>query len=186
MCVAHGTQTADGHDPGSGCVDNDDVVLCDLFPQHYQSACFADMSRTFRVGSPDDTIALWHAHCVEALELATSMVRPGIEGGAIHRAVCSLFEEHGHATQFSTPEGTVQREGFNHGLGHGVGLEIHEAPGISRLSHELVSGDVIALEPGLYRHGFGGVRVEDLLLVTDEGCEVLTRFPYNLEVPPDE
>lgn len=186
MCVAHGAQTADGHDPGSGRVENDDVVLCDLFPQHYQSACFADTSRTFHVGASDDTISLWHSQCVEALELATSMVRPGIEGGAIHRKVCSFFEERGHVTQFSKPEGTVQRNGFNHGLGHGVGLELHEAPGLGKMSHELVSGDVVALEPGLYRHGWGGVRVEDLLLVTDVGCEVLTQFPYDLEVMSGE
>ena len=182
MCVAHGAQTADGHDPGSGRVDNDDVVLCDIFPQHHESACFADMSRTFRVGAPDETIATWHAQCVEALRLGTSMARPGVEGGAIHRAVSTFFEERGHPTQFSKPEGSVQREGFNHALGHGVGLEVHEAPGVGKLSHALVAGDVIALEPGLYRRGFGGVRVEDLLLVTDTGCEVLTRFPYDLEV----
>jgi Xaa-Pro aminopeptidase len=181
MIVAHGAQAADGHHPGSGRVANDDVVLCDLFPQHYESACFADLTRTFRVGVADETIGLWHAQCVEALELAVSMVRPGVEGGAIHRAVCAFFEERGHVTQFSKPEGAVQREGFNHGLGHGVGLAVHEAPGVSKLSHALVPGDVIALEPGLYRHGWGGVRVEDLVLVTADGCELLTEYAYGLE-----
>jgi len=84
-------------------------------------------------------------------------------------------------TQSTRPEGSVQTEGFNHGLGHGVGLEVHEAPGVSRVSHGLVAGDVIALEPGLYRRGFGGVRVEDLVLVTEDGCEVLTDYPYGLD-----
>ena len=181
MIVAHGAQTADGHDPGAGRVDNDDIVLCDLFPQHYASACFADMTRTFSVGRLDAIVAAWHAECVEALELAISMVRPGVEGGAIHRAVCAYFDERGHLTQASAPEGTVQREGFNHALGHGVGLDVHEAPGVGRRSHTLAAGDVIALEPGLYRHGWGGVRVEDLILVTDEGCDVLTDFPYGLD-----
>jgi Xaa-Pro aminopeptidase len=181
MTVSHGAQTADGHDPGHGRVGNDDTILCDLFPQHLESACFADMSRTFRVGTPDEEIAAWHAQSVEALRLAVSLVRPGVEGGSIHAAVCAFFEERGHLTQRTRPEGTVQRDGFNHGLGHGVGLEVHEAPGVSRLSHALVAGDVIALEPGLYRKGFGGVRVEDLVLVTEGGCEVLTEYAYGLE-----
>ena len=133
------------------------------------------------LGAADPTLTEWHAQSVEALELAIAMVRPGIEGGAIHKAVCAFFEERGHMTQSNRPQGKVQDEGFNHGLGHGVGLEVHEAPGVSRVSHELVVGDVIALEPGLYRRGWGGVRVEDLVLVTDDGCEVLTEFPYGLE-----
>jgi len=66
-------------------------------------------------------------------------------------------------------------------LRHEVPVDVHEAPGVSRVSHELVVGDVIALEPGLYRRGWGGVRVEDLVLVTDDGCEVLTDYPYGLE-----
>ena len=75
------------------------------------------------------------------------------------------------------------RDGFFHATGHGVGLEVHERPGLGRIGSEpLVSGDVIAIEPGLYRHGFGGARLEDLLLVTDDGCEVLTDFPYDLEL----
>jgi Xaa-Pro aminopeptidase len=72
-------------------------------------------------------------------------------------------------------------KGFNHGLGHGVGLEVHDAPTLSKLGHELRAGDVITLEPGLYRHGFGGVRLEDLVVVTDDGCETITRSPYALD-----
>ena len=182
LIVARGAQAADGHDPGSGQVANDDVVLCDLFPRHVESGCFADMTRTFRVGAPDEMLTLWHEQCVEALELAVSLVRPGIDGRELHRAVSAFFEDCGHPTQLSAPDGSVLRDGFYHGLGHGVGLEVHEAPGLGRFGHPLVAGDVIALEPGLYRHGWGGVRVEDLILVTEDGCEVLTRFPYDLEV----
>ena len=182
LTVVCGAETAGGHDPGSGRVGNDDVVLCDIFPRHLASGCFADMTRTFRLGTPDETLSLWHAQCVEALELAVSMVRPGIEGSEMHRAVSAFFEDRGHPTQLSAPEGFVLRDGFSHGLGHGVGLELHEAPGLGRLGHALVAGDVIALEPGLYRHGWGGVRIEDIVLVTDSGAEILSRFPYDLEV----
>jgi len=120
--------------------------------------------------------------CREALALAIAEVRPGMNGGDIHRLVSEFFAGHGQPTLLTKPEGEVLRDGFYHGLGHGVGLEVHESPSIGMVGEELVPGDVITIEPGLYRHGFAGVRVEDLLLVTDDGCEVLTDFPYDLEL----
>jgi Xaa-Pro aminopeptidase len=182
MIVSHGPQTAIGHDMGSGPIAPDDVVLLDLFPHDLESGCYADMTRTFVVGESPAEIAEWHALCLEALELAARDVRPGADGPTIHRRVSEFFAERGFPTQLTKKEGEVLRDGFYHGLGHGVGLEVHEAPGLGLLGHELVAGDVITLEPGLYRHGFGGVRVEDLLLVTDDGYERLTDYPYDLEV----
>jgi Xaa-Pro aminopeptidase len=181
LIVAHGAQAADGHATGSGRVTNDDHLVCDLFPYDIDSACFSDMTRTFVVGTADPEIATWHEHTREALELCRGLVRPGADGAEIHRGVCRFYEDLGHPTSLSKPEGTVLREGFNHGLGHGVGLDVHEAPSLGKVGHELVAGDVITLEPGLYRHGFGGVRLEDLVLVTEEGCETLTDYPYGLD-----
>jgi Xaa-Pro aminopeptidase len=95
--------------------------------------------------------------------------------------VWSVEEELGYPTSLSKPQGTVLREGFNHSLGHGVGLLVHEAPTLGKSGHELVVGDVVSLEPGLYRHGFGGVRLEDVVVVTDGGCDTITHYPYPLD-----
>ncbi|MFL5893936.1 MAG: M24 family metallopeptidase, partial [Thermoleophilaceae bacterium] len=90
-------------------------------------------------------------------------------------------EAAGHQTQRTKEPGTLLRDGFFHGLGHGVGLDVHEEPGLGRGgSAELIEGDVITLEPGTYRQGYGGVRLEDLVLVTADGCETLTDYSYDL------
>jgi len=91
------------------------------------------------------------------------------------------FETAGYPTARSKAAGSVLQDGFFHGLGHGVGLEVHEAPNLGRVADDLVAGDVITIEPGLYRKGYGGVRLEDLVLVTEDGYENLTDFPYDLD-----
>jgi Xaa-Pro aminopeptidase len=180
--VSHGPQTAVGHDMGTGPIAADDVVLLDLFPQDLESACYADMTRTFAVGRVSDEIREWHRLCKEALDRAIAGVRPGVNGGDLHREASLLFAEHGHPTQLTKEEGTVLEDGFYHGLGHGVGLAVHEAPSLGLIGQELVVGDVVTIEPGLYRQGVAGVRIEDLVLVTEDGCEVLTDFHHDLEV----
>jgi Xaa-Pro aminopeptidase len=181
--VSHGAQTAIGHDGGSGAISADDVVLFDLFPRDRESACYADFTRTFAVGKPSDELAEYHRLAKEALELAVAAVKPGVKGSDIHRQVCDFFHEHGHKTQLHKEEGEVLVDGYFHATGHGVGLEVHERPGVGRIESEpLVEGDVIALEPGLYRNGYGGVRLEDLVLVTATGAEVLTSFTYDFEI----
>ena len=179
--VSHGAQTAVGHDMGSGAIRPGDVVLFDFFPRDRESGCYADMTRTFVVaGEPDDEIANYHRLCKQALDLCVDAIQPGLTGKQLHRLVCDFFHEHGQPTQLHKPAGQVLDSGFYHATGHGVGLEVHEKPGIGRSGEPFVAGDVLAIEPGLYRPGFGGVRLEDLILVTDDGCEVLTDFPYEL------
>jgi Xaa-Pro aminopeptidase len=180
--VSHGTQTAVGHDMGSGPIAANDVVLFDLFPRDRETGCFADFTRTITIGAAPDEIAAFHRLSREALDLAIAAVRPGASGRAIHVEVCDFFHQHGYPTQLHKADAEVLKDGFYHATGHGVGLEVHEQPNVGRLGSELVAGDVIALEPGLYRHGFGGVRLEDLVLVTEDGAEVLTSFAYDLEL----
>src|SRR5206468_7599269 len=106
----------------------------------------------------------------------------GITGRELHALACELFEEHGFPTQRTKDPAVPLEDGFFHTLGHGVGLEVHELPSLGRSGEALVVGDVLAVEPGLYRKGFGGCRLEDLVLVTDDGAEVLTDFSYELSV----
>ena len=181
--VSHGAQTAVGHEGGHGQIASDDVVLFDLFPRDRESACFSDVTRTFSVGPPSEELAEYHRLAREALDLAVGEVKPGAKGHEIHRLVCDFFHENGYKTQLHKEDGEVLVDGYFHATGHGVGLEVHERPGVGRVESEpFVEGDVIALEPGLYRHGYGGVRLEDLVLVTADGAEVLTSFPYDFEL----
>jgi Xaa-Pro aminopeptidase len=178
--VSHGAQTAVGHDMGSGPIAPDEPVCLDLFPRDRESGCFTDMTRVFVVGTPSDELREYHQLCREALERSVEAVRPGIAGSELHRISCDVFEQHGYPTLRSKQPGEVLQDGFYHSLGHGVGLEVHEEPGLGRGPGELVAGDVIAVEPGLYRNGYGGCRLEDLVLVTEGGSQVLTDYPYDL------
>jgi Xaa-Pro aminopeptidase len=182
VIVAAGAAGASGHDPGSGPLAAGSPIVIDIWPQDEPSSCWADMTRTFVAGSaPADDVVAMHRLCLEALENVKAAARPGVTGNDLYAIACDVFEAAGHPTQRTKPEGETLRDGFYHSLGHGVGLEVHEYPSLGRSGSEpLIPGDVIAVEPGTYRHGYGGVRLEDLLLITADGCEVLADFPYDL------
>jgi Xaa-Pro aminopeptidase len=178
--VAHGSQTCIGHHMGSGAVGWGEPVTVDVWPRDVETGCHCDMTRTFVVGPVSDELADYHRLCLEALERTQAAIRPGVTGRELHVAASEVFEAAGYPSQLSKAPGDVLLDGFFHGLGHGVGLEVHEEPQLDLSGGALVAGDVVAVEPGCYRQGYGGVRLENLVLVTEDGCEVLTDFPYDL------
>jgi Xaa-Pro aminopeptidase len=180
--VAPGAQGAVGHDMGSGPIRPNAPLVVDIFPRDNASAVYTDMTRTFVVGEVPDDVREWHRLCKEALDRANGEIRAGVEAKALFDGTCEIFEAAGEPTQRTKKPGEPLGDGFFHGLGHGVGLEVHEEPNMGRLARKkLVAGDVVTVEPGLYRAGCGGVRLEDIVLVTETGAEVITDYPYDLE-----
>jgi Xaa-Pro aminopeptidase len=180
MIVSHGPQAAVSHDSGSGQIRPGETIVFDLFPKDRDTGCFADMTRTYVVGDPPDQVREWYGLVKEALERSTAEVKPGANGRALFELACEVFHSAGYKTPLHKEPGEVLEEGFVHSLGHGVGLEVHEQPSMGRTGDDLVPGDVITIEPGLYRPGVGGLRLEDLVLVTVDGYEVITDYPYEL------
>ncbi len=181
LIVSHGGQSAIGHDMGSGPISPGEPIVIDLWPKDRETGCHADMTRTYCVGEPPEELVEYHRLVKQALDEAIAGVRGGAAGHELYRATCELFQEHGYKTLLTKDLGETLEEGFFHGLGHGVGLEVHEDPGMGLApASPLVAGDVVTVEPGLYRPGFGGCRLEDLVLVTEDGCENLTDYPYDL------
>jgi Xaa-Pro aminopeptidase len=171
-----------GHDPGSGPLPADLPIVVDLWPCDEESGCWADMTRTFVCGTVSAEVATLRDVAREALESARAATKPGVTGRQLYDIAAEVVERAGHPTQRTAKPGQNLTHGFYFSLGHGVGLEVHEEPSLGLSgSAPLVEGDVIAAEPGIEGlPGIGGVRYEDLLLVTSDGCETLTDFPYDL------
>lgn len=180
VIVAHGYQTCVGHHAGSGQVRTGEPVTVDLCPRDAESGCYTDITRTFVHGEVDDELALYHRLVKESLDAVHAAIRPGLPVRELHRISCEPIAAGGQPTRLTKRPGEVLQDGFFHSLGHGVGLEIHELPHLDQNDDVLVPGDVIAVEPGCYRQGFGGVRLEDLVLVTEDGGENLTDYRYEL------
>jgi Xaa-Pro aminopeptidase len=180
-----GPQGAFVHELGTGPVRPGESLIVDIFPTHAETRFCADMTRTFCFGDAPERLRHMHATVREAVKRSTEAIRTGVNGKHVWEAACDVIEAGGYRTERSIPIGETLDEDFFHGLGHGVGVEVHEPPymGLGG-SPELAVGDVITVEPGVYRKGFGGVRLEDMVVVTGDGCENLTQFDYELEIRP--
>ncbi|MFQ3320398.1 MAG: Xaa-Pro aminopeptidase [Natronomonas sp.] len=177
--VACGADAADPHDRGSGPLVADEAIIIDIFPRSKETGYYADMTRTFCVGEPTETIREWYDLTLEAQEAALDAIEAGVTGSEVHSAVCDIYEDAGLPT-LRADEST--ETGFIHTTGHGVGLDIHEYPRISEQDNELQAGHVVTVEPGLYDPEVGGVRIEDLVVVTENGHENLTDYEKSFVV----
>jgi len=185
-CAGEGTITASGpdsaqpHNAGHGPIYAGQPVVIDIFPRHKELRYYADMTRTVCKGAPRDEIARMYQVTREALQYALGLLRPGVTGQHVFEQVCRYYEDHGYPTYLR--EGKFPAEGFIHSLGHGVGLDVHEGPRLGRSPDPLQEGQVITVEPGLYLPGLGGVRIEDMVVLTADGYRNLTNYPAELVV----
>lgn len=176
--VAAGPRSADPHFSGEGPVKANEPVVIDLFPYGKKDRYFADMTRTVIKGEPSPELQKMYDAVLEAQKTALNAIRAGVTGKQVNDMVCDYFEKHGYGTTR-----TKSKTGFIHSTGHGVGIDIHEAPSLGEAGVEpLKAGQVVTVEPGLYIPGIGGVRIEDMVVVTDKGCENLTKAPKRFEV----
>ena len=183
--VAGGPQAADPHERGHGPLKAGESIIVDIFPVDLSTRFYSDMTRTFVKGEPNEGLQKMYDAVLESQEAALSMIRAGVNGRDVHRKVADVLHEAGYKTNVHDQEkGKPLTEGFFHGTGHGVGLEIHEAPSLSLADDELIPGDVISVEPGVYDPKVGGVRIEDLVVVTEDGCRNLTTFPKVFRIQP--
>jgi Xaa-Pro aminopeptidase len=179
LIIAPGDQAVDCHAAGTGPVPAHEPIVVDIYPRHIATGLYGDMTRTYLKGkaSPErrrmiQTVKDAHAAALKAL-------RAGVTGSSVYAAASDLIKSRGFVTE--NRKGTYV--GFFHGLGHGLGFDVHEAPNLSPSSHQLLEpGHVVTIEPGLYYPGLGGCRFEDVALVTKTGHKLLSRHSYNWEI----
>ena len=170
--VAGGADAADPHARGVGPLPANAPIVIDIFPRSKVSRYYADMTRTVLKGEASLEVSEIYDAVRQAQDVGLKGIRSGVPGKEVHSSVSQIFRELG----FPETEGC----GFTHSTGHGVGLDVHEKPSLSETGETLQTAQVVTVEPGLYYPQIGGVRLEDLVVVTEKGCENLTRFEKKL------
>lgn len=179
--AAGGGQAAQPHHTGSGPLAAGKTIILDIFPRMHKTGYWGDLTRTVVKGRAPDIVRKAYAAVFEAREYAKTLIRPGAVPAEIHQAAKTVLENHG----FRTGRQNDRNFGFFHSLGHGLGLQIHEKPCLCPSGGEpLKGGEVLTVEPGLYYPEWGGVRLEDVVAVTPDGCRGLTEMENFLEIEP--
>ncbi|MEE8076927.1 MAG: Xaa-Pro peptidase family protein [Candidatus Binatia bacterium] len=176
--IAGGDQCCDPHNEGHGPLRAHTSIIFDIFPRSQKTGFFGDLSRTVVRGRATERLKEVYEAVRLGQEFAFKLIRDGIQGSAVHEMILDLFRQRG----FSTGKINGRMQGFFHGTGHGLGLDIHEPPRIGVSNSTLRSGHVVTVEPGLYYVGVGGVRLEDAVVVTPNGNRNLTRYHKVLEI----
>ena len=176
--IASGNQCCDPHNEGSGPIKADSSIIFDIFPRSQKTGYFGDLSRTVVRGRASERLKAVYQAVEDGQEIAFRLIREGADGQEIHQKILDLFEHRG----FRTGKTAGRMQGFFHGTGHGLGLDIHEPPRIAQIRATLQAGHVVTVEPGLYYLGLGGVRLEDVVVVTEKGNRNLTHYPKVLEI----
>ena len=175
--VAGGEQACDPHERGSGPLRAGELIIIDIFPRDAATGYFGDLTRTVVKGRATDAQRQLWLTVQEGQRRTLQALRAGADGHVLHEGTKKFFKDRGYPTE--TRDG--RHVGFFHGTGHGLGLELHEAPRFSA-ARSFEPGTVVTVEPGLYFPGLGGVRIEDVAVVTARGCDVLSDFEQRLEV----
>jgi Xaa-Pro aminopeptidase len=177
--VAGGKQGCDPHEPGHGPLFANEPIILDIFPRSQKTGYFGDITRTVVRGRATEAIRRLYDTVLHGQMLAFRKVRANMPTSEVHKTVQDFFAAHG----YKTGKRNGRMEGFFHGTGHGLGLEIHEAPRMgSSSTGVLKAGQVVTVEPGLYYPELGGVRLEDVALVKERGARNLTQFEKILEI----
>ena len=182
MIIAGSPDNALPHYRGEGPIRAGAPVIIDIFPVGRSSHYHGDLTRTVVVGDIPEEFRRMHAATLQALDVAVESIRAGVPAKDVHLAVCQVLVDRGYGTTSSGFEGPEGVPKMNHGTGHGVGLDVHEEPALRETSnYPLLEGDVVTVEPGLYKLGLGGVRVEDSGMVTANGFRNFTTITRSLD-----
>jgi Xaa-Pro aminopeptidase len=177
--VAGGRQGCDPHERGYGPLRAHEPVILDIFPRSQKTGYFGDITRTVVRGRASEAIKKLYDTVFHGQKIGLQKIRAGTPTAEVHECILQFFTQRG----YHTGKRNGRMEGFFHGTGHGLGLDIHEAPRMGATSRgKLKAGQVVTVEPGLYYPEIGGVRLEDVALVTSNGARNLTRFEKVLEI----
>ena len=179
--IAGGPVGGDCHDLGHGELRTGQPVIVDVFPRSRETLYYGDCTRSVVHGDVPDEIRRMHAAVCKARRAGIAAVREGVTGEAVHQATIDVIHREGYATGLPAADAPLSYCAMVHGTGHGVGLDCHEPPLLDFLGPPLLAGDAVTIEPGLYRRDLGGVRVEDMVIVTPDGCTNLNHLPEGLD-----